>query len=62
MSYMFTYCMVLTSLDISHFNTKKLENMDHMFSYCYKIEKLDFPNFETSNVENMGHYFFVVIH
>ena len=56
-SYMFSYCVSLTNLDISNFDTSNVENMECMFSNCNKIKKLDLRNFDTSKVTSMSHMF-----
>ena len=49
MSRMFEGCTSLTSLDVSHFDTKEVKDMTKMFEYL-KISLLDVSNFDTSNV------------
>ena len=48
MGYMFAYMQTpyLTSLDLSHFNTKKVTNMYGMFNWCNMLQELDIRNFE----------------
>ena len=53
MSYMFSDCSSLTSLDVSHFNTAKVTNMTSMFYGCELLESLDVSSFNTSNVKTM---------
>ena len=53
MSFMFSGCESLTSLDLSNFNTSNVENMNFMFSRCKKLMILDISNFDTSNVSSM---------
>ena len=57
MSYMFAYCSSLTSIDITHFNTNNVTNMDSMFYYCFSLTSLDLSNFNTSNVTDMSSMF-----
>ena len=54
MYYMFGVCESLTSLDVSNFNTEKVESMGGMFYCCRNIKVLDLSSFDTSNVTNMG--------
>ena len=57
MSSMFSYCDVLTNLDISSFNTSNVTNMGGMFAGCHVLTSLDVSRFNTSNVTNMGSMF-----
>ena len=57
MSYMFSECFNLTSLDLSNFNTENVTNMSHMFSPCYSLTSLNRSNFNTENVTNMSQMF-----
>ena len=57
MSSMFSYCDVLTNLDISSFNTSNVTNMGGMFAGCRVLTSLDVSRFNTSNVTNMGSMF-----
>ncbi len=52
MSYMFG-CPNLTSLDVSHFDTRKVKYMQDLFGGCNKLETIDLSNFDTSNVVDM---------
>ena len=53
---MFAYCYELGSIDVSHFDTRKVTNMEMMF-YCFAGRTLDLSSFNTSNVENMNEMF-----
>ena len=53
MSYMFSYCSRLTSLDVSKFDTSQVTNMGSMFSDCSSLTSLDVSNFDTSQVTTM---------
>ena len=55
---MFSYCISLTSLDLSSFNTSKVTDMDEMFNFCSNLTSLDLSSFNTSHVTNMGHMFY----
>jgi len=57
MSYMFSNCESLTSLDVSTFNTSKVTSMAVMFWGCTKLTSLDVSNFNTSNVTSMQSMF-----
>ena len=57
MSYMFTGCTQLNSLDVSHFDTSKVLSMQSMFDDCEKLINLDVSNFDTSNVADMSSMF-----
>ena len=54
MSYMFSHCKALTSLDLKHFNTQKVTDMDGMFWHCEALTSLDLKHFNTKNVTNMS--------
>ena len=54
---MFNGCQQLTSLNLSSFNTSKVQYMDGMFFGCINLEILDMSNFNTSNVINMANMF-----
>lgn len=50
---MFNYCKVKT-LDLSHFDTRKVTNMQLMFNHCTELTDVEFgDNFNTENVTNM---------
>ena len=57
MSYMFSNCSSLTSLDVTHFNTANVTNMWYMFSRCSALLSLNVTNFNTANVTNMRNMF-----
>ena len=57
MGSMFSYCWVLTSLDVSNFNTQNVTNMSGMFSHCQALTSLDLSNFNTEKVTNMSYMF-----
>ncbi len=54
MSYMFTSCRNLTSLDLSSFDTSNVTDMSFMFPSCSSLTSLDLSSFDTSNVTNMS--------
>ena len=55
---MFYECKKLTTLDVSHFNTSKVTNMNSMFMNCSSLTALDVSHFDTSNVTNMRYMFY----
>ena len=57
MSYMFSNCESLTSLDLSTFNTSKVTSMAVMFWGCTNLTSLDLSSFNTSNVTSMQSMF-----
>ena len=57
MNYMFFNCLNLISLDLSHFNTSSVINMESMFSSCSSLISLDLSHFITSSVTNMNEMF-----
>ena len=57
MSYMFSDCSTLSSLDLSNFNTAIVTNMSYMFNGCSALSSLDLSNFNTAIVTNMSYMF-----
>lgn len=57
MSYMFSNCSKLTSLDVTKFNTANVTNMNDMFRNCSALTSLDVSKFNTVNVTNMSRMF-----
>ena len=55
---MFSGCESLTQLDVSHFNTSNVTNMNGMFSSCSNLTKIDVSHFNTDKVTNMFQMFF----
>ena len=53
MSYMFSWCSNVTSLDVSLFNTENVTDMSWMFERCFSLTSLDVSNFNTSRVTSM---------
>jgi len=58
---MFNDCSALKSLDLSSFNTSKVEIMNYMF-YGTGLTALDLSNFDTSNVSTMFAMFAGSVH
>ena len=57
MSYMFSFCQALTSLDVTKFNTENVTNMNAMFADCHALTSLDVTKFNTANVMDMSYMF-----
>ena len=57
MSYMFSICPGLTSLDLTGLDTSAVTNMESMFSICPGLTSLDLTGLDTSAVTNMGAMF-----
>ena len=47
MERMFYRCEALLSLDLSNFNTAKVEYIDQMFEGCISLTSLNLSNFDT---------------
>ena len=59
MSYMFNQIFYLKSMDITNWNTEKVNNMSCMFSQCKQLEKLiGINNMITDNVISMSGMFY----
>ena len=50
MADMFYGCKNLTTLDLSSFNTSKVNDMNRMFYNCNKLTILDLSNFDNSKI------------
>ena len=57
-TFMFYRCSSLRSLDLSHFNTANVENMQGMFELCLSMTQLDLSSFNTSKVTDMRSMFY----
>jgi surface protein len=58
MSFMFSGCIGLTSLDLSSFNTSKVTDMDLMFSDCEEMQTIYVGNgWSTAAVTNSDDMF-----
>ena len=57
MSYMFSQCSYLSSIDVTHFNTEKVTDMSFMFYYCDRLTSLDVTHFNTGKVTEMDGMF-----
>lgn len=56
-SYLFSYFLNATVIDLSNFDTSRVTNMYSMFRVSKKLTSLDLTGFDTSNVENMAYMF-----
>ena len=54
---MFFGCRVLTSLDLSSFDSSKVTDMSGMFKSCRELTYLDLSSFNTSEVTGMEELF-----
>lgn len=57
MSGMFNTNMLLTTLDVSKFDTQNVTNMEQMFFFCKDLTILDVTSFNTAKVTNMKEMF-----
>ena len=57
MSWMFSGCAKLSSINLSNFNTEKVTDMSTMFWNCSALTLLDLSNFNTEKVKYMGRMF-----
>ena len=55
MSSMFFSCNLLTSLDLSSFDTKNVINMSYMFASCLNLKYLSISNFVTNQVGDFSY-------
>ena len=54
---MFSRCESLVSVDLSNFNTEKVENMGCMFENCKSMKYVNLSSFNTEKVTTM-HFMF----
>ena len=57
MNSMFSNCLSLTSLDVTHFNTANVTDMGLMFYSCSSLTSLDVTHFNTEKVTYMSNMF-----
>ena len=57
MTYMFSGCKNLISLDFNNFNTAYAKDMTSMFEGCKNLVSLDLSNFNTSSLSNVESMF-----
>lgn len=53
LSYMFSKCSSLKSVDFTSFNSSNITNISFMFFKCSHLKAIDLTSFNTSNVTNM---------
>ena len=58
MNKMFMGCSSLTSLDLSHFKTDNVSNMESLFEGCSSLTSLDLSNFNTTKVGDVEKMFY----
>ena len=56
-NHMFFGCVFLRALDLSEFDTKKINNMSCMFYNCKILKNINLSNFDTQRVKNMSYMF-----
>ena len=54
---MFDGCTSLISMNLSNFNTSKLENINNLFSGCSSLISVDFSNWNLKNTKNIRYIF-----
>ena len=52
MSFMFNDCVYLMELDVSGFDTSRVESMENMFANCQNLIELDMSGWDMSSVKN----------
>ena len=57
MSSMFLNCTALTRLDLSMFNTSRVETIGHIFDGCISLLQVSLSNWDTSSVQDMSYMF-----
>ena len=57
MKYMFSDCRNLYSLDLSSFDTSKVNEMSYMFSNCSNLRFLNLSNFSSKNLKDIKEMF-----
>ena len=55
---MFMDCNTLSSIDLSNFNTSRVNNMSNMFYNCFSLNNLNLSNFTNNNDINMSNMFY----
>ena len=54
---MFYKCSLLTSINLSNFNTNRITDMSYAFSGCSSLMSINLSKFNTNNVTNMSYTF-----
>ena len=55
--YMFSFCLSLTNIDLSNFNTQNVTNMKWMFWQCSSLKDINLYNINTHKVKEMSNMF-----
>ena len=55
---MFNRCSILKQIDLSHFDTRKVTNMNAMFYRCYCLKKLSISDSNMKNFKLKYNFFF----
>ena len=58
LSYFFSNCHSLTSVNLENFVTSSTTRMEYMFSNCHSLTSVNLENFDTSKVYYMNHMFY----
>ena len=58
MGSMFSYCKMLSNLDLSELNTSNVTSLYRMFYLCSSLTSLELSGFNTSNVTDMSDMFY----
>ena len=56
-NYMFYNCDKFINIDLSNFNSNKINNIKYMFSYCSSLNGINLDNISTENVIDMSGLF-----
>lgn len=56
-SYWFSNCRNLQSVDFTHLDTSETTSMEYLFYFCRKLSAVDLSDFNTSEVTNMANMF-----
>ena len=57
-SCLFAQCNKLTTIDLSHLNTKYIWNIKGMFCYCISLKDINLSNFNTKTVRDVSYIFY----
>ena len=55
--FLFLDCDQLISIDLSHFNTENVKDMNHMFFGCFSLKEINLSNVKTQNTIDMNSMF-----
>ena len=53
MNYIFDNCHLLTSINLSNFDTSSVTSMEYMFNGCFSLRELNISNFDLKSVKSM---------